>query len=87
MEIVFYNSLMKPKTFFGMPLIFLEGVVSISGFMCFMNFLKAGFSVQTILSVTGISLVTGYLVFSAVKDKLLLEIIIYNSGLPKKIGF
>lgn len=84
MEIVFYNSLMKPKTFFGMPLIFLKGVFTIAGFMCF---LRGIIPVQTTLTVTGICLFLGFVVFQGVKDKQILEIWLYNLGLPKYLGF
>ena len=84
MEIVFYNSLMKPKTFFGMPVIYLRAVVTLVGLM---TFLKESIPLQTTLVIAGILLGGGYLVFQAVKDKLILEILVYNLEMPKKIGF
>lgn len=84
MEIVFYNSLMKPKTFFGMPTIYIKAVVTIVGLM---SFLKESIPLQTTLVIALILLVGGFLVFQAVRDKLILEILVYNLEMPKKIGF
>ena len=84
MEIVFYNSLMKPKTFFGMPAIYIKAVVTVIGLM---TFLKESIPLQTTLIIGGILLGGGYLVVQAVKDKLILEILVYNLEMPKKIGF
>ena len=84
MEIVFYNSLMKPKTFFGMPVIYLRAVVTVVGLM---TFLKESIPLQTTLVIAGILLGGGYLVFQAVRDNLILEILVYNLEMPKKIGF
>ena len=53
MEIVFYNSLMKPKTFFGMPVIYLRAVVTVVGLM---TFLKESIPLQTTLVIAGILL-------------------------------
>ena len=57
MEIVFYNSLMKPKTFFGMPVIYLRAVVTVVGLM---TFLKESIPLQTTLVIAGILLGGGY---------------------------
>ncbi len=86
MEIVFYNSLMKPSTFFGMPMSFLKGVTSITGFMCPLFVLKI-VSIQTLLMTTGGTLFIVYLIFQGVKDKLVMEILLSNASCPKKIGF
>lgn len=84
MEIVFYNSLMKPKTFFGMPVIYLKAVVTVVGLM---TFLKEAIPIQTTLILAGVLLGGGFLIFQAVRDKLILEILVYNLEIPKKIGF
>ena len=84
MEIVFYNSLMKPKTFFGMPAIYLKAVVTVVGLM---TFLKEAIPIQTTLILAGVLLGGGFLIFQAVRDKLILEILVYNLEIPKKIGF
>lgn len=86
MEIVFYNSLMKPSTFFGMPMSFLRLVTTITAAMCPFFILKI-VSIQTLLTVTGGSLFIGYLIFQGIKDKLIMEILIFNFACPKKIGF
>lgn len=86
MEIVFYNSLMKPSTFFGMPMSFLKLVTIITGVMCPLFILKV-VSIQTLLITTFGTLFIGYLIFQGIKDKLIMEIIISNVSCPKKIGF
>jgi hypothetical protein len=75
---------MKPKTFFGMPAIYLKVVVTIAGLM---TFLKEAIPVQTTLTLGATLLIGGFIIFQAVKDKLILEILIYNLEMPKKIGF
>ena len=86
MEIVFYNSLMKPSTFFGMPMSFLKLVTIITFIMCCLFNLKM-VSIQTLLFITGGTLFTGYLIFQGIQDKLIMEILLSNAGCPKKIGF
>ena len=84
MEIVFYNSLMKPKTFFGRPAVYIKAVVTVIGLM---TFLIESIPLQTTLIIGGLLLGGGYLVFQAVKDQLILGILVYNLEMPKKIGF
>ena len=67
-----------------MPVIYLRVVVTVVGLM---TFLKESIPLQTTLVIAGILLGGGYLVFQAVKDKLILEILVYNLEMPKKIGF
>lgn len=67
-----------------MPVIYLRAVVTVVGLM---TFLKESIPLQTTLVIAGILLGGGYLVFQAVKDKLILEILVYNLEMPKKIGF
>lgn len=81
MEIVFYNSLMKPKTFFGMPMYYLKLVTIIISFSIYI------FPLKISLILAGILLLGGFSVFQMIRDKLLLEIIVYNLGAPKKTGF
>ena len=67
-----------------MPVIYLRAVVTVVGLI---TFLKESIPLQTTLVIAGILLGGGYLVFQAVKDKLILEILVYNLEMPKKIGF
>lgn len=81
MEIVFYNSLMNPKTVFGMPLYYLKLVTIVISFSIYICPLKIS------LILSGVLLLGGFFIFQMIKDKLLLEIIAYNLGVPKKTGF
>ncbi len=80
-EMIFFNSLMKVKTFFGVPFYYLKFVFTVIGLgIYFINYIY-------MLVIGAILMLIGYMIFPGMEDKNQLKFMFYNLITPKKLTF
>lgn len=80
-EILFFNSLMKVKTVFGVPFYYLKAVFTIFGIGLYI-FGKVPMIISAI-----ILLILGYIFFPGMEDKNQLKFMFWHLFEPKKLSF
>jgi hypothetical protein len=80
-EIIFFNSLMKVKTVFGVPFYYLKAVFTIFGMGIYI------FGKIPMLVSALILLFLGYMFFPAMEDKNQLKFMFWHLFEPRKLSF
>lgn len=80
-EMIFFNSLMKVKTVYGVPFYYLKFIFTIFGLGIYV------FGIIPMSIFTAISLLLGYTFFPGMEDKNELKFMFFNIFEAKKLSF